>query len=186
MTTLLAFDVATSTGWAKARPVGGKLHRVACGTFKPTGNTEAKVFARFHDWILRLLEAERPDAVAIEQRLPSFARKSDLGGSMQIRNEGNVKRQDGLRALTLAAIGAVGVGYYEVNVQSWRAAFLPGMRPPPDVLKNKTRDWWKRQTLIRARELGDELGFQVPNADAGDAVGILSWLTAEWHKGERR
>ncbi len=189
MTKLLALDAATRTGWALARPVGGQLRGVQCGAFDMQGNTEAKLFASFHDWLTRLLAAEKPDAVAFEQRLASFASRkaSDLGGDyqMQIRNENNVKRQDGLRAVVLTCLGQFGVGYYEVAVQSWRTKFLDGAKPPADVLRDKRSAWYKRKTREKARADGDEMGFVVPNTDAADAYGILCWLNREWSQQEQ-
>lgn len=198
---LLGVDPATTLGWATYEHLGrGKAPRIQCGTFRAQGDNEAAVFADFARKFRDLLDEVQPRRAAIEARMPSFAGgewEDDpdalVPGRMQrkqIRNEANVKRQDGIRAIMLAQFGArrasiglpSGIPCEEVSSRSWRASFFgKGTKPPASVKPEKRRAWWKSEAKIKALMLGERWGFHVPNVDAAEAVGIVMWLAAREH-----
>lgn len=195
---LMAIDPATTLGWASYEDLGrDRYPRVQCGTFTAKGEPEARLFGDCAVQMRELLDRVRPRRVAIEMRLPSFARGSEEDDPRalthgrpvrkQIRNEANVKRQDGIRGIILAQLGMRrpsmglpnGIPYEEVNSQTWRRSFFgEGHRPPPTIAPEKRRNWWKAEARLKAEMLGVRWGFSVPNADAAEAVGMVIWLAA--------
>lgn len=195
---LLGLDPATTTGWASYESLGrDRDPRVRCGHFTAKGDNEAAVFADFARQMQALLNEVRPRRVAVEMRLPSFA-----GGGVeddpralthgrvrprQIRNENNVKRQDGIRGVLLALLGfrrpslglPNGIPYEEVHLREWRESFFgKGHKPPATVAREKRSQWWKAEARMKAELLGQKWGFSVPNNDAAEACGIVMWLAA--------
>lgn len=195
---LLALDPATATGWATYEALGsGKPARIRCGVIKAEGDSEPRLFADFSRKMRNLIDEMKPRRVAIEARLPSFAGgdwEDDTGGLVhgrvrrkQIRSEDATKRQDGIRAITFALLGASrpswglpgGIPVEEVHVASWRSSFFgKGVKPPQHLDNAGRRKWWKAETRLRANLLGEKHGFVARGDNESDAVGILMWLAA--------
>jgi len=210
MTVLMAFDPATTCGWATYEDMGrGRKARVECGSFTAVGDSEGELFSNFARKASALIVERRPTRIAVERRIPSNSgrwevdvsskSKDMVGGKVWKPNKSDDsnKRQDGLRGVLLATIAAprprlglpVGFQYEEVATNSWHKSFFgEGTKPPqppatvkPTSYSTWRRSWWKREAKMKADALGLDMGFVVPNSDAADAVGIVFWLAANFH-----
>jgi hypothetical protein len=140
------------------------------------------------DYLADLLREERRSGdpvayAAIEEPIKVIpgGERHDLAGSYKA-NAGTAEIVGILHAMAGSACGILrqfSVPTRMVDVKVWRKSFLPrDTRPPVTVARGKTSKWWKDETLKHARYIADRDGFDVPNKDSADAVGIAHWLAA--------
>ncbi len=195
MTILLGLDIATTTGWAlyeiehpRNRP------QISCGSWKckpavkgdhvdTCGKMAAHIIALHKDLRHRGL---RIDRVAIEAPL-----KVRVGAKRVVRDDMWASHTETTQATNAAtefitpALHGAAIGILTaykipvVNVMSstWRKSFI-GVGRAPKEIQNK-RKWWKDKVREAADLLASDLGFNCPNMDASDAVGVVFWMAAQ-------
>lgn len=184
---LFTLDISkANTGWATLTP-----KRVECGSFRPTGDTDGKLFASFRKFVFESIDKyfdtpEPVTAVAIERIMPGGTSKrvpvakNDMIGGFEIKNTTNFETQlalYGLRAVALEVIEVFGLPVFMPTVSVWRKSFLGFSHAPRSMaFKNdyQRAKWIKERTI----EACQQLNIHVPNHDAADAVGIAIWLRA--------
>ncbi|HEY2243416.1 MAG TPA: hypothetical protein VGH47_04230 [Xanthobacteraceae bacterium] len=163
MTTILALDLATVTGFARGdvarpmpTPIAGSIR------FGKTGASDNAVFAHCMSWISELLEPQpRPDFIAIEAMLPPGAMVGAT--TREVRD-----RLAGLHGIVRAVAHLRGIDRIEAyRVGDVRAHFI-GER-------GLKRDAAKRAVMYRCAQLG----WQAPDDNAGDALALWSHAAAQ-------
>jgi len=172
---LLGIDPATCTGWALWTP-----HEIIAGSITASGRTHGAKAASLSRELAAVCKGRDVTMAAMEAPLPPMVSRKkvvhDMLGPREV-NQGmttmkNTLTTYGFRMCFLATLDSLGIMTFEVNTRAWRTSFFgKGVR-------GRDRDEWKRM----AREYADRLGCQVPNDDAAEAVGIVSWLAANQHK----
>lgn len=149
---VLAFDLATRTGWALGEP-GQKVPRFDSIRFASPGASHQALFAGALTWFSTFLKTERPDRIVYE--LPMRYRKGKS-------RAGNDEIAYGLPAILQAVAHLRGI--YDI-----RYADVPKVRTH-FIGYNAKREVAKRATVRRCRQMG----WDVPDDNAGDACAI--WL----------
>ena len=155
MTDIMAFDIATFTGFARGQ-VGGQPTFGSLRFGQPKASNNA-IFGHAIRWFAEMLDPQpRPDIVIIENLLPPLAKVGSTNADVR-------DRLCGLQAIARGVCFLRGI--YEVqgaDVNSVRGHFL-GVR-------NLRRDEAKVETLARCRALG----WNAENTDEADALAL-------WH-----
>ncbi len=175
---LLGIDPATTTGWALWTPT-----RTIAGSITATGRTAGGRAASLSRELAAICADRDIIMAAIEAPLPpNLSRKvlkDDLLGSHVVEQGMTTMKNTlttyGIRMCFLATLHSLGIRTFEVTSRSWRSSFFG------KGVKGRDRADWKRM----ASEYADRLGVQVPNVDAAEAVGIVSWLAASQHSETR-
>jgi Holliday junction resolvasome RuvABC endonuclease subunit len=164
---ILGLDVATCTGWALYEP-GASLSSIKTGLLKASGEDAEEKAASLACLLLRLLKADRPDFVAIEQpmrNVVSFRKtRETLAGPIEEQTiNPNALHLSSLTGAAVAVVACFRLPWQTIPSATWRAHFLGfGRKPGFD------RSAWKRAAVERCRMLR----IDVKNADAAEAVGI--------------
>lgn len=192
--TLLALDPASRTGWCAYQDLGqGRAPRIACGSIQAAGADEGAFFASYSVQLRNLIEEHRPRLIGIEREMTTQASEivepdptDMLGGKRRrsIRNHQSVLVQIGIRGIILALIGQRrpswglpnGIPFVFVHMSTWRKSFIGCVKAPAHVPRAKSSQWLKAEARMKAELWGQKYGFNVPNTDAGDAVGIAFHL----------
>jgi len=172
---LLGLDPALTTGYALWTP-----ERIVAGSFTASGRTSGAKMASLSRELNAILQSH-PDITmaALEAPLPPMLSRKvirrDMMGTYEAK-EGittmkNTLTSYGIRGCFLATLDSLHIPTFNVTVQRWRRGFFgKGVR-------GRDRDEWKRM----AAEYAGHLGVKVPNHDAAEAVGVVSWLAANQH-----
>lgn len=133
--------------------------------------------ARYEDWLLSMLIANRVDHVAYELPIPagqiaSNADVHELAGYMKRYTEGLCAR--------------LNIGFHGVHIQSWRSFFIgktqapKAPEPPEHILPHRKKAWqskwrkdfWKDAAIKRCAAIGVDL----KSHDAAESIGVAAWL----------
>ena len=168
MSSYLAFDIATSTGWASGAPNTRPAH----GSFEchaPPVNTDtSKSFARFGNYVDNILKIYAPWVVGIEQPI---IQPTD--------NWSDVFILTGRVAVCEMLCANRGIPTRRYPNRTWRNAFLGKMAPDLSHLKGKSeklraeRRKLHKEAVMRVCRLH---GWAPRNDDEADALGILHYM----------
>lgn len=156
--TILALDLATTTGWCVGQ-AGGKptygSHRIA-----PQGAGSGEVFGQFLKWLHDMVAVHSPRVIVYEAPLaPSLLRGKT--------NADTARRLFGLPAITEAIAYRMGVPVIlEASVQDVRGHFIGTRNMPGDEAK--------RAVIARCRQLG----YDPQTHDAADALALWDYCAA--------
>ncbi len=195
MTILLGLDIATTTGWALYEVHELRNHpQISCGSWKckperkgdhvdTCGKMAAHLVALHKSLRDRGLQIDR---VAIEAPLKvrvgaKRVIRDDMWAShtetTQATNAATEFITPALHGAAIAILCAYKIPVDNVMSSTWRKSFI-GVGRAPKEIQNK-RKWWKDKVREAADLLGTDMGFNVPNMDASDAVGVVFWLAAQ-------
>lgn len=182
----LGLDIASRTGFCLFADQGaGASPRIRCGSwdcrsYEPDGQSDA--LSDNLTGLIRDLRRSggRISRAAIEapiRKIPT-EKVRDARGQIIEAMRGNPNTMFVLNAMYGAARAILRQFRVPVDVvasASWRKVALGTGRKPVGADDN----WFKREMKLRALVLGERLGFDVPDHDASDAVGIAIWLAAQ-------
>jgi hypothetical protein len=177
---LAGIDPSTSTGICILQD--GKVIHTETWKLKKPGDSNGKAFVFYADSIRAVLIKFGVQAFAIEQKIQGGKIKSNAN----VHDMATYYQTRSLEEATRLNIEMV-----PVSIQSWRATFLPGKRPPtpPEppahILKtrrdewqtNWKKAWWKQAALNEC----ERRGLKVKGHDPAEAVGIADWLWKQRH-----
>lgn len=189
---LLGLDIsARNTGWSTYEHLGaGKAPRIRCGSWKCAGSDFDICAENLSDHLTEFLKGERERGAAIEYAaieepfrvIPRGGRKrNDLFASEPGGAISNSHTMLVLHAMAGSACGILRQFHIPkrmVTPSTWRKSFIGTSKAPASVARDKGSAWLKREVRSAADVLGEKYGFEVPNNDASDAVGIVFWLAA--------
>lgn len=144
--TILALDLAASCGYALGKR--GQPPYTGCLQL-PFDASEGAGFAGLVALVGRLAKRERPNIIAVEQRLVS------MGGKRGGTNDQALKRLYGLHAVAAVCADRLGASLREESVHSVRAWCLPNI-PKAERGKPEIWDWCKASDLAASATLYDE------------------------------
>jgi len=163
---VLACDIATTTGWA----FGDAGEKPQHGTFTcpVTGDDLGRYGIAYRGFLRNLIRNTKPKLLLYESPiLPPAKFDKALGRIVQLTNLATVRKLNGLIMLTETTADDEGVPCEEITAGQWRKAFLGQYYP-----KGGTRDELKRAAIAACRQMGWE-----PNgSDDAEAMGI--WYVA--------
>lgn len=168
---LLALDISTKVGWAIDHPKGGPGDRP-----RPLTGVEeigsklvvGRTLWRLSDWLYRMQEAYRPEAMAVEAPIFSNANNHLRERKVQMNPE-TVTILIGGSALVQVHCYTNEIPCYIGNVQSVRRHFLGHGRPPDP----------KKAVMRRC----DKLGWAYQDNNAADAAALWDWAKSLHDKG---
>lgn len=156
---MLAFDLATTTGWAFDGPVRGVPEFGAFRVPAPDGDNQlgfelGRSFLRFEEKMTELIWRARPETIAFEAPLTLVH-----GGQSSVKTNANTVRMlFGLAAITELVAARLKINTYEANVMSIKKGFAGSGRAD------------KAAMMARCRQLG----WMVTEHNAADACGLWS------------
>ena len=155
---VLAFDQATTTGWAFGEDAG----RVVCGTFRlRPGPSEGERLLAFERHCVERIERFEPDLIVYEE--PWFP----WGRQQSNANPATIKWLLKIEATLITTAARMHLPADCVRPDDWRASFLGYARKP----KGADEKHMKTAVYERCRVLR----YPVENIDESDACGLL------WH-----
>jgi len=164
---VLALDIATTTGWA----FGDAGEKPQHGTFTcpSTGEDLGRFGAAYRGFLTNLIRERRPKLVVFEAPIlppPKFDKAK--GRVVQFTNLTTVRKLNGLLMVTELVAGDEGVRCEEITAGQWRHAFLGQSYP-----HGGKSDDLKRAAIAACRQMKWE-----PNGpDDADALGIWFVVT---------
>ena len=157
MTTVLALDIASTTGWALGA-VGAATPSCGSVRFAAPGSSHAAILASCFDWMVELTKDKRPDIIAIEDLLPFGA----------ARGRTNKKTGDLLGALhgivRLVAFKRSIFKVHAVSASDVRGHFIDG--------RTYRREQAKGYVVQKCKALG---WLESSDEDAADACAVWSF-----------
>jgi hypothetical protein len=161
MTRILAFDVATRTGWALGEP--GQPPRSGAFRFGSPGCSENALLTHAYHWFLEIIMVNEPQLIVMEATLPNTFLRGKTTKAV-------ADRLIGLQAiLRVAAFKAAVYDIRTVQPNDVRAHFI-------DMRRAKRKDA-KRWVLAQCSRLG-WLPEDCKDEDQADALAIWSWQCA--------
>lgn len=191
--TLLALDIATVTGWATYQLLGAaKPLRIRCGSWRCDGDDFDSKSEALSDHLYRFLKEERANGTrfeyaAIEEplRLIPGGRGRKPGGLFASTpdtsagsNPHTLMVLHAMAGSACAILRQFRIPKRIVTPSTWRKSFIGVTRAPATIARKDGSKWLKAQVRDAANLLGAKHGFNVPNNDASDAIGIAFWLAA--------
>lgn len=189
---LLALDIATVTGFALHEHIGpGRAPRIRCGSWRCEGDDFDTKTESLSDHLYRLLIEERNAGrriayAAIEEPLRLIPKGGRKPGGLFASTPADQAQSNPHTLMVLHAMAGGASAILRrfhipkriVTPATWRKSFIGVTRAPPSVLRKDGSRWLKTQVRDAADLLGSKYGFNVPNNDASDALGISFWLAA--------
>lgn len=184
--TFLSLDIASRTGfcvWTDKGP--GAAPAIECGSWAFKGrdaDEKADALSKHLTAFLRSCKAggrpirwsavERPmETVPLKQVIDNHGRSRNvLDGS-----PATLVMQNRMYAAARAILTAFNARPVAVAAPTWRKLVLGTGRAP----RGEGSRWFKREMQKRAADLAVRYGFEVPNHDAADSLGIAIWLAAQ-------
>ena len=162
MSHILALDPSSKMGWARWRP----------GMDAPVSGCKLldakRLGTRAHEareWLRITIISNDIDLVVRETRLVSMGQTNAFADPWLYY----------LQIMIEEVAHALGVPVEDAPVQSWRKVFLGAAVAPKHIVKDRRRNWWKRQAIARC----GELGWPVKTDDEAEACGILYWIRCQ-------
>lgn len=162
--TILALDLATTTGWAVGRP--GEPIRYGALKLGNIANDQSLRFATFSAWVFDAIEKNGVERVVFEApRDPRHMTKMNkMGQRVQLTNFSTTRMLLGLCAIAEAEARRAGIKPNEVEAGKVRKHLFSGPAPRGQNIKR----------AVTARL--NMLGFEPQDDNAADAIAI--WLYA--------
>ncbi|MEJ8571271.1 hypothetical protein [Microbaculum marinum] len=183
---LLGLDLATRAGWTLFTHDGTQdPPEIECGSWSFDGRdadekadklsrhlTEFLRDCRRRGRSVKASAIERPmETVPTKTIIDKFGRKrSVLDG-----NPATLVMQNRMYAAARAILLAFNAHPVSVASATWRKTVLGVGRAP----RGEDSRWFKREMQKRAASLALRYGFDVPNHDAADSLGVAIWLAAQ-------
>lgn len=165
MTSILALDVATTTGWAFGR--SGELPQHGTYTLPP-GPAPRQV-AAFSGWLMALIDRHEPRELVFEA--PILPRKANIV---------TLRKLYGLALIVEMVCDKKQLPCSEVLPQEWRDPFLGQMRPITSGLTTEQRRKALKDAVMRVCRL---YKWQPKDDNDADALGI--WYFSLCHRDPR-
>ena len=124
--------------------------------------------AEFQQWLDKTVNAFQVNTLAVEAPIP-----------VRNRTSLNVLIQAyGAHLLTRECAYRYKLDFWSINVSTWRACFLGGMKPPREtaeglpITRTERRKWLKQSVISECQRRG----WKVTSNDAADALGLLAFV----------
>lgn len=166
--TVLALDIATTTGWAFGD--AGEKPRFGSFTCPTTGDDLGRYGDAFERWFTALVRDFKPKKVVFEAPvLPRAKFDKAKGRIVEQTNLATVRKLNGLLMLTEVALLRAGCNdVEEISSGQWRKLFLGDFYP-----HNGVRDDFKRAAIAACRQMK----WEPNNSDEAEACGIWFVIT---------
>lgn len=159
MTTVLALDLATHTGWAFGSTEKGII---TCGTeiLPSTGDLVGRFCLSYRRWLRRKHAELKPDEWVFEAPiLPSKTQPI------------TVRKLMGLCCVTEEEAEIYSIPVFEELQQRVRVYFIGTAAAPKDIKVTAVRKMWLKQ---KAMEKCESVGVKAPDHNAAEACGLLA------------
>lgn len=171
--TILALDIATTTGFAIGRADQPKPRFGTVHFGKTASDTEDKMAALMR-WLLDIFQVEKPDFVVIERAM-------DPNLAVRLGNRSVTIEELIAMAKTAGALCRLAAIPFKYCDRQEALGFFTGQRTykdekdPRTGMVTKSRDVGKRATVRRCYQLG----IEVQDDNQGDAVALWFWAAGQ-------